>query len=84
VLNVPTYLHEFYENADLFAPLNVSLTTIHGSKGREADEVVVDLTLSAKVEQGLYMDKDAELRVMYVAITRTKDQLILIGSNPLL
>ena len=83
-ITVPTYLREFYEAADLFAPTTVSLSTIHGAKGREADNVVVDLTLSARTEAGIYLDRDAELRVMYVAITRAKENLYLIGSNPLI
>lgn len=83
-LSVPTYLIEFYENADLITPPTVVLSTIHGSKGREADRVLVDLTLSPRVEQSLHLDRDAELRVMYVAITRAKEDLILFGSNPLL
>lgn len=83
-LVVPAYLREFYENADLITPPKVSLSTIHGAKGREADTVLVDLTLSPRVEQSLYLDRDAELRVMYVAITRAKESLILFGSNPLL
>jgi DNA helicase-2/ATP-dependent DNA helicase PcrA len=83
-LTVPAYLREFYDNADLFASASVALSTIHGSKGREADNVLVDLTLSTRVEQSLYLDKDAELRVMYVAVTRAKENLILFGSNPLL
>jgi superfamily I DNA/RNA helicase len=83
-LIIPAYLREFYENAPLFAPPKINVSTMHGSKGREADNVVVDLTLSAKTEAGLYLDRDAELRVMYVAVTRARNNLILCGNNPLI
>jgi len=83
-LVVPAYLRDFYENADLFSNPKVTVSTIHGAKGREADNVIVDLTVSAKVESGIYLDRDAELRVMYVAITRARNNLILCGNNPLL
>lgn len=83
-LMVPAHLRDFYENADLLSEPKVVLSTIHGAKGREADNVIVDLTVSQKVEAGIYLDRDAELRVMYVAITRTKNNLIICGSNPIL
>lgn len=83
-LVIPTYLVNFYENAPLFLKTAISLSTIHGAKGKEADTVIVDLTLSARTEHSLSLDRDPELRVMYVAVTRAKQNLVLIGSNPLL
>ncbi len=82
-VRMPAYLWPFYEGADLFAPLTVRLSTVHQAKGMEADTVVVDLTLSSRVEEGIYKDRDAELRVLYVALTRAKDHLVLCGSNAL-
>lgn len=82
-IRMPSYLWPFYESADLFAPVTVKLSTIHQAKGTEADFVVVDLTLSNKVEEGVGKDRDAELRVLYVALTRAKKELALCGSNSL-
>lgn len=83
-LAVPAYLRPFYESADLWAPIKVVLSTIHAAKGTEADDVVVDLTLSPKTQEGVYNDRDAELRVMYVAVTRARHNLVLCGSNQLI
>jgi superfamily I DNA/RNA helicase len=85
---VPVHLIDFYENLvrqDLiYAPLSVRLSTVHGAKGMEAETVVVDLTMPPRVEQQLYSDRDAELRVLYVSLTRAKEHLHLLGENPLL
>jgi superfamily I DNA/RNA helicase len=53
----------------------ISLSTIHGAKGGEADNVVLLTDLTTK-----FMDEYAERpdnmnRLLYVAVTRTKDQL---------
>lgn len=75
---------EFYRQADLRAPVNVTLSTIHQAKGRESPRVVLDLGLPARTLVSMYNDRDAELRVMYVAMTRASRELILCGENPLL
>lgn len=77
-------LIDFYEHMDLFAPLSVTLSTVHQAKGTEAENVVLDLTWSPTVESGFVKNPDAEARVLYVALTRTKDMLNLCGSNLLL
>ena len=83
-LAMPPRLMLFYETADLYAPLRLRLSTIHQAKGQEEKNVVVDLTMSPRVEQGAYQDMDAELRVMYVAVTRAKQRLELCGDNLLI
>ena len=65
-------------------PIKYHLSTIHGAKGREADTVIVDLDLPARVLHNLELDRDAETRVQYVAITRARQALHLCGRNPLL
>lgn len=81
---VPEYLHDFYESADLFAPLNVKISTIHQAKGTEADNVIVDLAVTPRVEEAMSIQPDAEYRVWYVAFTRTKDTLHMFGENALI
>lgn len=83
-LNIPAHMLDFYEAANLFAPLNVRLSTIHQAKGSEADVVVLDLAMTPRVEYGVDLDRDAELRVMYVGLTRAKHELHLIGENVLI
>jgi superfamily I DNA/RNA helicase len=80
---IPQHLLEFYDTADLFAPLNTKLSTIHQAKGTEADNVVVDLTITQRVAEGIIANRDAELRVWYVAFSRTKDTLHICGENEL-
>lgn len=80
---IPNYLLEFYDNADLFADLNTKLSTIHTAKGTEADNVIADLTITQRVAEGIMVNRDAELRVWYVAFSRTKDSLHICGENEL-
>jgi hypothetical protein len=61
---------------------SIRLTTIHGAKGREADTVVVlpDMT-KATYEGSLDVRRGgaaAENRVAYVAVTRTRERLVLV------
>lgn len=82
--SIPEYLLEFYDSVDLFAPINTKISTIHQAKGTEADNVIVDLTITQRVAEGIFSNRDAELRVWYVALTRTKDSLHVCGGNELL
>jgi len=59
----------------------VMLTTMHGAKGREADVVVVlpDMTrLTADELCGSGSGREAENRVFYVAVTRAREELIIV------
>jgi superfamily I DNA/RNA helicase len=76
--------HEFYDSVDLLQPINVTLSTIHQAKGREADHVIVDLELTDRVIDNAMLNPDAERRVMYVACTRAKESLHLCGDNLLI
>lgn len=64
------------------ADRGITLTTMHASKGREADTVVLDLAAPKPVARAI-AELDAvpdERRLLYVAITRTRDQLLLVRS----
>lgn len=54
---------------------NVEVTTIHATKGREADNVVILPDMTYKTYQGMLKDMDNEHRVFYVAATRAKQNL---------
>lgn len=82
--DIPLHWRDFYKQADLSKPVNIVLSTIHQAKGHEHHRVVVDLTLPARTLVAMYNDREAELRVMYVALTRTSNELLLCGENPLL
>jgi hypothetical protein len=55
----------------LTAPPPIRVITMHRSKGREADVVAVC------GEKGYHDTDDAEIRLLYVAATRTKDELLI-------
>lgn len=84
MVHVPAHLHHFYESVDLDAPLNTVVSTIHQAKGKEHTHVIVDLTLSPRTESSAQLDRDAEARVMYVAMTRASEELVLCGENSLI
>jgi hypothetical protein len=60
----------------------VTLTSMHGAKGRQADLVVVlpNLTRSTARELlGSPVGREAENRVFYVAVTRAREELIVVA-----
>jgi superfamily I DNA/RNA helicase len=59
----------------------VRLTTMHGSKGREADLVVVEMEAPTATKISVAKNPsniEAERRLCYVAFTRSKDTLVLV------
>lgn len=60
---------------------NIIVSTIHSVKGGEADNVALLLDVTGKTNKALYEDLDAELRLLYVAITRAKENLFFIDSE---
>ena len=61
----------------LLAPPKIEVTTIHQAKGGEWDKVIIcpDVSTATWKELQFGVDKDAEHRVWYVAITRAKFDL---------
>jgi superfamily I DNA/RNA helicase len=57
---------------------NVRISTIHGSKGTEADNVALFSDMSAKTYSAMQDNLDDELRTFYVAITRARESLFII------
>lgn len=80
---VPIMWREFYAQADLSLPVKYHLSTVHSAKGREHETVIVDLGMPARVLLNITTDRDAELRVQYVSLTRSAKALHLCGENPL-
>lgn len=56
----------------------VTISTVHGAKGEEADHVVLLTDISEKVARASRVDPDSELRVQYVGVTRAKQTLTLV------
>ena len=57
----------------------ITLSTIHGVKGMEADHVVLLSDMSGRTYHGMLADMEAERRVQYVAVTRAKETLSVIA-----
>tara|TARA_S200002703_G_scaffold8523_4_gene8609 strand:+ start:3947 stop:5407 length:1461 start_codon:yes stop_codon:yes gene_type:complete len=61
----------------------VTVSTIHGSKGGEADNVVLLTDLSPAAEAAASIDADDLHRVFYVGVTRTRENLYLVEPEDL-
>jgi len=73
------YIIACRRNGESFATSpRIRISTIHGVKGGEAENVVVMSDLSFKTYQEMNRDRDNEHRVFYVAVTRAKNNLYLI------
>lgn len=59
----------------------VRLSTIHGSKGGEADHVILLTDMAKRTHAEVYRDHDSEVRVWYVAMTRAKRRLTICQSQ---
>jgi DNA helicase-2/ATP-dependent DNA helicase PcrA len=62
---------------DISKKPKIKLSTIHGAKGGEADNVLLHLDLTGKALEEMARNPDNANRVLYVGITRAKKQLIL-------
>ena len=56
----------------------VRISTIHGAKGAEADNVLLTTDMSRRCWENMIEDPDPELRVWYVGITRTRNEINLL------
>ncbi len=66
------------DNKELWDKSNIRITTIHQSKGDEADIVIIDTQITDKIFKGMIEDKEAERRVWYVALTRAREAVIIL------
>jgi DNA helicase-2/ATP-dependent DNA helicase PcrA len=60
---------------------NLTVSTIHGVKGGEADNVVLLLDFTRSVKTNMEQNPDSELRCLYVALTRAKRHLHIVYST---
>ena len=56
----------------------INVSTIHGSKGGEADNVVLFTDLSPAADESMRIDADDVHRTFYVGVTRTKENLFIV------
>tara|TARA_Y100000593_G_scaffold24339_1_gene48500 strand:+ start:5920 stop:7428 length:1509 start_codon:yes stop_codon:yes gene_type:complete len=60
------------------ATTRISISTIHGSKGGEADNVVLYTDLSSAAERSFQINTDDTHRLFYVGITRCRKNLYIV------
>jgi hypothetical protein len=66
---------------DFNKPPRITVSTIHGAKGGEADNVVLFTDLSPAAEEDMRINPDDMHRVFYVGVTRTKDKLYIVDAD---
>ena len=62
---------------DLNSKPTIKLSTIHGAKGGEADNVLLYMDLTGAALEEMSRNPDDAYRVLYVGVTRTKQNLVL-------
>ncbi len=67
--------HEIDEKA------NIKLSTIHGAKGGESQNVILFSDISKRINDNMWVNRDDERRVFYVGMTRAKENLYIVPST---
>jgi len=70
-------LKRIEERGELDAGVRIRIATIHGVKGKEADNVVILPDMAFLTHRAFGSDPDSEHRVFYVGVTRAKQRLFL-------
>jgi superfamily I DNA/RNA helicase len=78
-----SYLKRIFESHGcLPKSTDVRICTIHASKGKEANRIILVNGMGQRTYES--KERDSEIRTFYVAVTRAKERLdIVMGSNPL-
>lgn len=72
---VPWKIREYLRRVPIDTPVRVRLGSIHSAKGREADRVILYTAMGQRTIESWQQNPDAEARVWYVAVTRSRDRL---------
>jgi superfamily I DNA/RNA helicase len=75
------YYRDLVKNKTNLQDRSITVNTIHGVKGGEADNVVLMLDFTKAVRHNLERNPDSELRCLYVAVTRAKKHLHIVHST---
>lgn len=86
VIRMPAHEREYYREVkargeSLLDTPRITLSTIHGVKGGEADHVLLCTDMSVAAYRELVKEPSSESRVFYVAVSRAKDSLTVL--NPM-
>lgn len=83
-LDISNYYRDLIKNKVDIKKSLIDISTIHGVKGGEANNVILMLDMTRNVYNNLNQSQnnyDSELRCLYVALTRTKNNLHIVYSN---
>ena len=76
------YIRALRANGEsLTKPPRITISTIHGVKGGEADNVVIWQKLSGRTFQSWVAHDDQEFRSLFTAMSRAKDRLIFLDAK---
>jgi len=81
IIEDQAYYRDLFKNKIDINRNKINISTIHGVKGGEADNVVLMLDITKNVFLNIEQNLDSELRCLYVACTRAKKNLNIIYSN---
>lgn len=73
------YIRRVLERGDSITQPRIELSTIHGAKGKERENVVLFTDISKRTWENLQRNPDEEHRVFYVGVTRAKKRLFIIS-----
>ena len=59
----------------------IRLSTIHGSKGGEADHVILSTEIAQRTWREMDAQPEDEARVWYVGVTRARERLTIVGAT---
>lgn len=76
-----TYYRDVVANKRHLNKCNIQIDTIHSVKGGEADNVILLLDITKKVDINLQENPDSEHRVFYVGATRARKKLWIVHSS---
>ena len=83
LLGIPAEQREYYisllrSGVKLLQPPNVSVNTIHGVKGGEADHIILLSDMAKRTYEEMQLDPCSEVRVAYVGLTRSKNKVTIV------
>ena len=76
------YIRTILNNGDdMMKPARIKLSTIHGVKGEECDNVILFTDLERIIYESAQRDADPEHRTFFVGITRAKQKLFITNQD---
>lgn len=75
------YYRDLIANKTNLSKINIRVSTVHGVKGGEADNVIMMMDMTRRTHASYEENQDAELRCLYVGCTRAKKNLYILPTT---